>query len=290
MSDIIHIPNINQIIVITDLLHAAKRIFNSLIYPYQLQSLLILKKLRNFFIKDQNNSIEFWNCPSYKNWTLHNLVDKKTKSFNFLPCSFASLHRTSIKKYECDKILDNQKMIFQASNTKEQQFLELLNDDLNPIEPSYAKGELWLKIFDYSNLLCIRASRVIVNYAPIREYYLRFFPREEFKCPCSLYSIELRRQILHKCTRYNNYQNLRRNILSYFTLFLEFNSSAFSFGESITYLSCANFYFPYCLYLPVCSYEVTITVCFCTPHNKLLIFFKKKVYHNTQYTNKNHKC
>jgi len=83
-------------------------------------------------------------------------------------------------------------------------------------------------------LLCTRASRAIVNYEPIGEYQLRFFPKEEFKCPCRLYPIETRQHILHECRRYNNYWNPRRDMIAHFTLFLEFNSSAFSLGESIT--------------------------------------------------------
>jgi len=31
-------------------------------------------------------------------------------------------------------------MLFQASDSKERNFLELLNDDLNPIEPSAIRG------------------------------------------------------------------------------------------------------------------------------------------------------
>ena len=69
-------------------------------------------------------------------------------------------------------------MQFQASDDKGHHFLELLDDNLNPIEPSIAKGGLWLKYFGHSNLLYARASRVIVNHAPIGEYCLRFFPRE----------------------------------------------------------------------------------------------------------------
>jgi len=84
-----------------------------------------------------------------------------------------------------------------------------LDDDLNPIKLSYAKGRLWLKVFGHSNLLCARALRAIVNHAPIEEYHLRFFPKEEFKCLYSLYPIELRKHSLHNCTRYNNYWNLR---------------------------------------------------------------------------------
>jgi len=100
-------------------------------------------------------------------------------------------------------------MIFQASDTKGWHFLELLDDNLNPIELSYAKGGPWLKHFGHSNLLCTRASRVIVNHASIREYHLRFFPKEDFKYLCSLYLIESRRYILHNCMRYNNYWNPR---------------------------------------------------------------------------------
>ena len=35
-------------------------------------------------------------------------------------------------------------MTFQTSNAKGRQFLELLDNDLHPIEPSYSKGGLWL--------------------------------------------------------------------------------------------------------------------------------------------------
>ena len=68
-------------------------------------------------------------------------------------------------------------MIFQVLDAKGWYFLELLGNNLNPIEPSYAKGGLWLKFFSHSNSLCTRASRVIVNHAPIEEYHLRFFPK-----------------------------------------------------------------------------------------------------------------
>ena len=96
-------------------------------------------------------------------------------------------------------------MSFQASDTKGWHFLELLNDNLNSIELLYAKGGPWLKHFGHSNLLCARASRVVINYASIGEYHLRFFPKKDFKCLCSLYFIELRKHILHNCMRYNNY-------------------------------------------------------------------------------------
>ena len=125
-------------------------------------------------------------------------------------------------------------MIFQAVDFKGQQFLELCDDNNNPIEPSYAKGGSWLKHFSHSNLLCARATRAITNHTPIGEYRLRFFPREDFSCLCGNYPIETRRHILHECRRYNKYWNLRRDMISHFILFLEFNCSAFTFASAIT--------------------------------------------------------
>jgi len=125
-------------------------------------------------------------------------------------------------------------MNFQASDEKGRNFLDLLDNNLNIIELTYSKGGLWLKYFSHLNLLCVRATRAITNHAPISEYHLRFFSQENFACPCALYLIKTRRHILYKCTRYNSYWNLRRNTIAYFILFLEFNSNAFSFGESIT--------------------------------------------------------
>jgi len=83
-------------------------------------------------------------------------------------------------------------MKFQASDAKGRQFLKLLDDDLHPIESSYSKGGLWLKFFGHSNSLYIRALRAIINHVPIREYHLKFFPQEEFKCSFKQYLIEIR--------------------------------------------------------------------------------------------------
>ena len=49
-------------------------------------------------------------------------------------------------------------MTFQASDNKGRYFLDLLNDDLNPIKLTYSKRGLWLNFFGHSNLLCTRAT------------------------------------------------------------------------------------------------------------------------------------
>jgi len=122
-------------------------------------------------------------------------------------------------------------MIFQASNLKGNQFLDLLDDDNNIIEPSYVKRGSWLKTFGYLIFLCVCAIRAITNHALIGKYRLRFFSRKKFKCLYNIYPIGSKRHILHKCSRYNGYWNPRRDSLSYFVMFLVNNLSAFTFPD-----------------------------------------------------------
>jgi len=156
----------------------------------------ISDELRKFFVKNCDNLIKFWEYPSHYEWSLHKVVDKETKKFcpkPYYPCK-SSLDFN--KKSECNNILMRWKMTFQASDKKGHQFLELLNDDNKPLEPIYSKGISWLKYFGHSILLCMRATRAIVNHISIGEYQLRFFPQEEFKCPCGTYPIETRHHVL----------------------------------------------------------------------------------------------
>ena len=77
--------NVSKIIVITNSIHVAKKIFELSVHPYQVQSAAILSDLRNFFKCYKNNSIEFWECPSCLKWHLHKKVNKETKTFNQTP-------------------------------------------------------------------------------------------------------------------------------------------------------------------------------------------------------------
>ena len=56
--------NISKVIVITDSIHAAKKIFDTKSHPYQIHISVILNKLRQFFTRCQDNHIKFWECPS----------------------------------------------------------------------------------------------------------------------------------------------------------------------------------------------------------------------------------
>ena len=121
--------------------------------------------------------------------------------------------------------------MFQASNLKGNQFLDLLDDNNNIIELSYVKEGLWLKMFSHLNSLCMYTTRAIMNHAPIGKYRLRFFSREEFSYLSNIYPIESRHHILHECGRFNSYWNPRRDSLSYFVMFLENNPGTFTFPD-----------------------------------------------------------
>ena len=221
--------NVSKIVVITDSIHATKKIFDSKLHPYQTHTTAILSELYQFFNINQENSIEFWECPSRLKWRFHQDVDKDLKSFNLTPSFPCKISWDYCKKINSNDIINQWKMTFQASNGKGRQFLDLVDDNLNIIEPAYTKGGPWLQVFGHSNLLCACATRAITNHAPIGEYYLRFFPNEDFKCPCGNYPIESRKHILHEYMRFNRYWNPRRDSLSHFTMFLIANPNAFAF-------------------------------------------------------------
>ena len=145
--------NISKIIIITDFIHAAKKIFDSDSHLYQLHSIAILRELQEFFNSNLDNSIEFWECPSQLKWRFHCDIYKDSKSFHLTPSYPCKISWDFCKKTNSDNIIKQWKMTFQASDSKENHFLDLLDNNFNPIEPSYIKGSLWLQSFGHSNLL-----------------------------------------------------------------------------------------------------------------------------------------
>ena len=221
--------NVSKIIIVTDSIHAARKIFNSDSSSFQIHAAAILKELQKFFISSDTNSIKFWECPSKLKWRFHHNADKDSKSFTVTPSYPCKISWDYCKKSDSDDIINQWKMTFQVSEGKGKQFLDLLDDDLNAIEPSYTKGGPWLQMFGHSNSLCARATRAITNHAPTGEYRLQFFPNLDFSCPCNNYPIESRRHILHECQRFNGYWNPRRDTLKHFVMFLIANPNAFAF-------------------------------------------------------------
>jgi len=241
----------SKIIVVTDSIHVAKKIFDPSLHMLQKQAAFILSELREFFNHHNMNTIEFWECPSKSNWHLHKAVSLDTKLFNLTSLLLNKCSWDFSKKLESNNIINTWKMTFQASDLKGRNFLELVDSDNNTLEPTYCKGSSWLQVFGHSNSLCTRATRAIINHALIGEYHLKFFLNEDFSCLCGLYLIETRRYILHKCRRFNEYCNPRRDSIAHFIQFLERNPRAFSFISSRYFNSCFlfHFFFPLLVFL-----------------------------------------
>jgi len=142
INQVVANSNVNYIVIITNSLYTAKRIFNSSVHPYQIHSAAISQELREFFSKDSHNCIKFWDCLSKQKWLLHYSVDKDTKRIVFTPSFPCKSSWDFCRKTECDSILSQWRMLFQASDFKGRNFLDLLDDNLNPIEPSSIKGGL----------------------------------------------------------------------------------------------------------------------------------------------------
>ena len=223
--------NISKIIIVTDSIHVAKKIFDYSSHQYQIHSATILCELRIFFSSNKSNSIEFWECPSKLKWRFHHNVDKDSKSFSVTSSYPSKISWDFCKKTDCDESTNLWKMTFQASDGKGHHFLDLLDDKLNNIKPLHVKGGPWLQSFGHSNSLYARATRAITSHTPIGEYRLRFFPRMDFSCLCNNYPIEFRRYILYECCRFNGYWNLGRDTLNHFVMFLMANPNAFTFND-----------------------------------------------------------
>ena len=142
INQAVNIPNVKQVIVITDAIHAAKQIFDLSSYPYQVHAAAISKELRSFFNQDPDNCIDFWDCPSKINWPLHSVVDKETKENTLAP---ALSHKSSwdfYSKQNSNSILALWRISFQVLDFKGKQFLELFDDNFNHLKLSSVKGGL----------------------------------------------------------------------------------------------------------------------------------------------------
>jgi len=56
--------DISKIIVVTDSIHTAKKIFDPSSHLYQIHVVAILNEIQEFFVNNQNNLIKFWEYSS----------------------------------------------------------------------------------------------------------------------------------------------------------------------------------------------------------------------------------
>ena len=98
--------NVSKIIVVTNSIHTMKKIFNSKSHLYQSHTSAILNELHCFFNINQENSIEFWECPSHLKWRFHHEVNKDSKSFNPTPSFPCKISWDYCKKIDSDDIIN----------------------------------------------------------------------------------------------------------------------------------------------------------------------------------------
>ena len=165
-----HLHSISKVIVVTDSIHVAKKIFEPSSHLLQKHVAFILNDLREFFTHYQENTIEFWKCSSKSKKNLHKRVTIETKLFNLILLLPNKNSWDFSKKSKCDNIIDKWEMTFQASDLKSRNFLELVDSNNNILELTYSKEGIWLQFIGHSNTLCTRATRAITNHAPISEY------------------------------------------------------------------------------------------------------------------------
>jgi len=96
INQAVNLPGISKIVIITNSLHAAKKIFDSSIYSFQMHSAAISKELPKFFNANNENSIVFWKLTatglcSYLLTETPNNIDK-------FRCSHASHLETLARK------------------------------------------------------------------------------------------------------------------------------------------------------------------------------------------------
>jgi len=106
INQAVQLLNIEQIIVITDSIHIAEKVFGSSVHSYKIQIASISMEIRQFFKRNDHNSLKFWDCPSKDNWSLYKVMGKETKNFNLtllFPCK--SSWQLSWKN-ECDKLIN----------------------------------------------------------------------------------------------------------------------------------------------------------------------------------------
>jgi len=133
------IDNISKIIVVTDSIHTAKKIFDLSSYPFQKYTVSILKELHSFFYYYPENYIKFWECSSHCNWHLHKVVNIETKSLRPTPIFPNKLFWDFSKKLKYNNLTNKWMMTFQASDLKGNHFLDLIDRDNNPLKPSYIR-------------------------------------------------------------------------------------------------------------------------------------------------------
>jgi len=184
--------DVKRIIIITDSLTAARRVVDISVYSGQAHSLAIVQALRGFFTNRPDRSIHFWDCPSKAQWSLHFLAHEDATSTKIAAGHYPATSLDALQSKSAAACLDTWRTSFARPLSQGRYFLPLKGGIKNLLQLSYAKGGGWLPFIGELVILCARATRAILNHAPIGEFRQRFFPAECIQCPCGHCQVETR--------------------------------------------------------------------------------------------------
>jgi len=183
-----------------------------------------------FLQPQQQQQIEFWDCPSKARWHLHAIVDDDAKSTN-VPSTFTLLDALGDKSSKA--CTDQWIATFNHRHSKGHNSYSLESTKRSVSNHPLLKEGGWLNHIGSSVSLCARATRAILNHAPIGEFRKGFFPQSNHACPCSHRRVKTRAHILNDCSRFI-YKNSDRMVIKHFVLFLTDSPGAFAWSSNIT--------------------------------------------------------
>ena len=122
--------------------------------------------------------------------------------------------------------------LFEDSSYKGHNFLHLERPDRNTVKPTYINGGVWLSPVGGNLSVAVRLFRCIFNHAPIGLYYERFNIPEPLTCDCGFHCQDCD-YILLSCTKHMRKANWCPHYLKEVMVFLEENSSVFSFRRPL---------------------------------------------------------
>ena len=180
----------------------ARRAVDVSVHSGQAHSLFIVCALREFFTQYPDTSIDFWDCLSKAQWSLHHLVHKDITNTRIATGCHPATSLDALHSKSTTSCLDVWRFSFSHPSSQGRHFLFLKGGNRKSLQPSYTKGGSWLPFIAESVILCARATRAILNHAPIREFRQHFFPAECTQCLCSHCQVKIRRHILADCSRF----------------------------------------------------------------------------------------
>ena len=143
-----------------------------------------------------------------------------------LATSLDALHFKSV--LSC---LDTWRTTFNHPTVQGHHFLTLRGKNCKPLQPSYSKDGSWLTHIGQLVILCARATRAILNHAPIGEYRQCFFPAECTQCLCGHCQVETCQHIFVNCSRFAHSLLIDPSLsIEDFVNFLKEHPSAFAFS------------------------------------------------------------